>query len=112
MREIGGHFCQETTYAIREPFHREHVLPSVCFQAGDVLISNHTSFLDVLYLASRFLPLFTAFSYGPEVRLKRHTERPSCVRPKWPHILIWSPLLPPVVICLSEHPLHVCWDGR
>lgn len=37
------------------------------WQAGDLLISNHTSLLDVLYLASRFLPLFTAFSLGPQV---------------------------------------------
>jgi hypothetical protein len=29
-------------------------------QAGDLLVSNHTSALEVLYLASRFLPAFFA----------------------------------------------------
>lgn len=36
-------------------------------QAGDLLVSNHTSALEVLYFASRFLPLFTGFSLAPEV---------------------------------------------
>ena len=37
-------------------------------QAGDVLVSNHTSALEVLYFASRFSPVFAAFSLAPEVR--------------------------------------------
>jgi len=37
-------------------------------QAGDLLLSNHTSSLDVLYFASRSLPLFSSFTLAPEVR--------------------------------------------
>lgn len=36
-------------------------------KGGDLLLSNHTSILEVLYFASRFLPLFASFSLAPEV---------------------------------------------
>lgn len=36
--------------------------------AGDLLLSNHTSALDVLYLTSRFLPAFVAVAgVAPQV---------------------------------------------
>lgn len=39
-------------------------------QSGDLLVSNHTSALEVLYFASRFLPIFTSFCLAPEVRFR------------------------------------------
>lgn len=54
---------------LRPPGHKPLVTRvGATIQPGDLLLSNHTSALDILYFASRSLPLFSCFTLAPEIR--------------------------------------------